>query len=103
MLVTHQVHLLDRCDQVIMVQDGRISAQGSPAELRQQGVDYTGQIAAAQKSQKEDEGDGKGMKKSGSTSSLAGTINISLSYHHIYPLHINPPYLHETNINPFTF
>ena len=41
-------------------------------ELRQQGVDYTGQLAASQKN-KDDE-DGQGMKKSGSTSSLAGAL-----------------------------
>ena len=29
-LVTHQVHLLDRCDQIIMVQDGRITSQVTP-------------------------------------------------------------------------
>ena len=55
-----------------MVQDGRIVAQGSPAALKQQGVDYTGQLAAAQNAAGDEDGQGQGMKKSGSTSSLAG-------------------------------
>lgn len=57
-LVTHQVHLLDRCDLVVVVQEGRIAAQGSPSALRAQGVDFSGE----------------GVKKSASTSSLQGAL-----------------------------
>jgi ATP-binding cassette, subfamily C (CFTR/MRP), member 1 len=43
-LVTHQVHLLDLCDHLIVVDEGRVKYQGSPAELKAQGVDLNALI-----------------------------------------------------------
>lgn len=40
-LVTHHVHLLPRCDHIIILEDGRVKAQGSYAELQNCGVDIT--------------------------------------------------------------
>lgn len=39
-LVTHQVHLLDDCDRIIILRDGKIFAQGSPRELVESGIDF---------------------------------------------------------------
>jgi len=38
-LVTHQVHLLDKCDNIVVIDDGRIRAMGSLLQLRNAGVD----------------------------------------------------------------
>jgi ATP-binding cassette subfamily C (CFTR/MRP) protein 1 len=39
LLVTHQVQYLDECDLTVVLEDGRVRAQGSSAELRGQGLD----------------------------------------------------------------
>jgi ATP-binding cassette, subfamily C (CFTR/MRP), member 1 len=39
-LVTHHVHLLDRCDRVIVLEGGRVQHYGSYADLVAQGVDF---------------------------------------------------------------
>ena len=33
-LVTHQVHLLDACDHIVALEEGRVKSQGSPLEMR---------------------------------------------------------------------
>jgi len=38
-LVTHHVHVLPKCDHVIVIQDGRILAQGSYDSIIEQGLD----------------------------------------------------------------
>ena len=38
-LVTHQVHLIDRCDNVLVFDEGRIKASGNTSELRSLGID----------------------------------------------------------------
>lgn len=38
-LVTHQVHLLNQCDHIIILSDGKIKAQGTFQELQTSGVD----------------------------------------------------------------
>ena len=43
-LVTHHVHLLDRCDSVIVLEGGRIAHQGPYNELVAQGVTFAGAI-----------------------------------------------------------
>jgi ATP-binding cassette subfamily C (CFTR/MRP) protein 1 len=43
-LVTHHVHLLSRCDSVIVLEDGRIKHHGRYADLVKQGVDFAGAI-----------------------------------------------------------
>ena len=43
-LVTHHVHLLDRCDSVIVLKNGRIKHQGKYSDLLAQGVDFAGAI-----------------------------------------------------------
>ena len=40
-LVTHHMHLLPRCDHIIILEDGRVKAQGTYAELQSCGVDIT--------------------------------------------------------------
>jgi ABC-type multidrug transport system fused ATPase/permease subunit len=37
--VTHQVHLLDKCDSIIVIDEGRIKAKGSIVQLRNAGID----------------------------------------------------------------
>jgi len=43
-LVTHHVHVLARCDKVIMLEDGQIKHYGSFEELTAQGVDFAGAV-----------------------------------------------------------
>jgi len=43
-LVTHHVHLLSRCDQVIVMKNGRIEHQGKYEDLISQGVDFAGAV-----------------------------------------------------------
>jgi ATP-binding cassette subfamily C (CFTR/MRP) protein 1 len=43
-LVTHHVHLLSRCNSVIVLDQGRISHQGTYKELIAQGVDFAGAV-----------------------------------------------------------
>ena len=43
-LVTHHVHLLSRCDSVIVLEKGRIKHQGKYSDLVSQGVDFAGAI-----------------------------------------------------------
>lgn len=43
-LVTHHVHLLPRCDSVIVLEKGRIAHHGSYDELVAQGVDFVGAV-----------------------------------------------------------
>ena len=45
-LVTHNVHLLQYCDKVIVLQDGKIKSMGTPAEVEKAGLD----LAALEKS-----------------------------------------------------
>ncbi|XP_058061172.1 ATP-binding cassette sub-family C member 4-like [Anopheles bellator] len=39
-LVTHQVHFLKDADWVVVMNDGRVQAQGTPHELAQNGIDF---------------------------------------------------------------
>jgi ATP-binding cassette, subfamily C (CFTR/MRP), member 1 len=43
-LVTHHVHLLDRCDSVIVMEGGRIKHHGKYSDLIEQGVTFAGAI-----------------------------------------------------------
>lgn len=43
-LVTHHVHVLNRCDKVIVFEHGRIKHQGSYQELIDSGVDFAGAV-----------------------------------------------------------
>lgn len=43
-LVTHHVHVLARCDKVIVLDNGRIKHQGSYSELIASGVDFAGAV-----------------------------------------------------------
>jgi len=43
-LVTHQVHVLSRCDKVIMLEDGQIKHFGNFDDLEAQGVDFAGAV-----------------------------------------------------------
>jgi len=77
-LVTHHVHVLAKCDKVIVFDHGRIKAQGTYQELIDSGVDFAGAIDVSkiQKDDEEEESDdkdtkakvGKGGEKEGSSS-----------------------------------
>ena len=43
-LVTHHVHLLDRCDKVVVLEDGRIKHFGKYSDLVAQGVSFAGAV-----------------------------------------------------------
>jgi ABC-type multidrug transport system fused ATPase/permease subunit len=43
-LVTHQVHLLSRCDSIIVLENGRIKHHGKYEDLLRQGVSFAGAI-----------------------------------------------------------
>lgn len=55
-LVTHHVHLLSRCDSVIVLEKGRIKHHGKYADLVANGVDFAGAIDVS-KLKKKDEKD----------------------------------------------
>eukprot|EP00546_Thalassionema_frauenfeldii_P010811 CAMPEP_0178930692 /NCGR_PEP_ID=MMETSP0786-20121207/21420_1 /TAXON_ID=186022 /ORGANISM="Thalassionema frauenfeldii, Strain CCMP 1798" /LENGTH=1417 /DNA_ID=CAMNT_0020607335 /DNA_START=51 /DNA_END=4304 /DNA_ORIENTATION=- len=57
-LVTHHVHLLSRCDKVIVMKNGRIEHQGKYEDLVNQGVDFAGavDVSKVQDAGKETEG-----------------------------------------------
>lgn len=38
-LVTHQVHLLEKCDNIIVLKNGSVQSQGSAEEIRKAGID----------------------------------------------------------------
>ena len=44
-LVTHQVHLLDQCDMIVILDDGKVKASGSFTELQRSGLDISAYIA----------------------------------------------------------
>jgi len=53
-LVTHHVHLLSRCDTVIVLEDGRIKHRGKYEDLVAQGVDFAGAIDVSRVTAKEE-------------------------------------------------
>ena len=64
-LVTHQVHLLDQCDMIVILDDGKIKASGSFTELQRSGLDISAYIApneadspASAAAEEEEEGNG---------------------------------------------
>jgi ABC-type sulfate/molybdate transport systems ATPase subunit len=46
-LVTHHVHLLSRCDTVIVLKQGRIAHRGKYSDLVAQGVEFAGAVDAS--------------------------------------------------------
>jgi len=72
-LVTHHVHVLSRCDSVIVMENGTIKHQGAYKDLIAQGVDFAGAVDVSKiqkgesKDGDEDNADGKsdGAKKTG--------------------------------------
>jgi len=56
-LVTHHVHILARCDSVIVMENGTIKHQGAYEDLIAQGVDFAGavDVSKIQKSENEEE------------------------------------------------
>lgn len=44
-LVTHQVHLLDKCDRLVVLKDGVVQSQGTPAEVKNAGIDLSEVVA----------------------------------------------------------
>jgi len=65
-LVTHHVHVLPRCDKVLVMEGGRIQHQGTYQELIDRGVDFAGAVDVTKKEEddKEEKGD-KEEKKDG--------------------------------------
>jgi hypothetical protein len=62
-LVTHQVHLLAQCDLVVILDDGRIKAQGNISDLQQSGVDITAYVPSVSTNEKKDEQEGVDEKE----------------------------------------
>jgi ABC-type multidrug transport system ATPase subunit len=82
-LVTHQVHLLSQCDLVLVLDNGRIKAQGSIADLQQSGVDFTTFVTNAstnEHSQTEEDMDKKDPEEGPSIPCLIPYLPSSLSY-----------------------
>lgn len=46
-LVTHHVHLLPKCDLVVILEDGRVKAQGTYQELQKSGIDISAFVPAS--------------------------------------------------------
>merc|ERR1711871_1600575 len=67
-LVTHQVHLLNQCDHIIVLSDGKIKAQGTFHELQTSGVDISNYVEHKEVSSTEDldgeDGEGGGRSSS---------------------------------------
>ena len=56
-LVTHHVHLLPRCDMVLVLDDGKIKALGSYLELRYSGVDIDAYVPSHNEEEEAEEKD----------------------------------------------
>jgi ABC-type multidrug transport system fused ATPase/permease subunit len=54
-LVTHHVHVLSRCDRVIVMDHGTIKCQGTYQELLDQGVDFAGAVDVSKMQKIEEE------------------------------------------------
>jgi ABC-type multidrug transport system fused ATPase/permease subunit len=54
-LVTHHVHVLSRCDKVIVMEHGRIAHQGKYSDLIEQGVVFAGAVQAFKSKNEDDE------------------------------------------------
>jgi len=52
-LATHQLHVLDRCDRIIFMQDGKIDAIGTYDELRSNNRGFIDMLAATKSHEKE--------------------------------------------------
>lgn len=55
-LVTHHVHVLSRCDSVIVMDSGTIKHQGAYQDLLDQGVDFAGAVDVSKIKKSEEEG-----------------------------------------------
>jgi ABC-type multidrug transport system fused ATPase/permease subunit len=60
-LVTHHVHLLSRCDTVIVLEHGRIKHHGRYADLIAQGVDFAGAVDVSKTSNVNNKADDSGV------------------------------------------
>merc|ERR1712176_578477 len=58
-LVTHHVHILSRCDTVIVMEGGTIKHQGTYQDLIDQGVDFAGAVDVSKVQNDEDGEAGK--------------------------------------------
>ena len=69
-LVTHHLHLLDQCDLVVILEEGKVKAAGAPKELSSLGMDleaYTSGLSTTSSSSSSSaaeiiEGDQRGSK-----------------------------------------
>ncbi|KAL3942720.1 MAG: hypothetical protein SGBAC_003127 [Bacillariaceae sp.] len=71
-LVTHHVHVLNRCDKVIVFEHGRIKHQGSYQELIDSGVDFAGAVDVS-KVEKSDAPEAKDISKEAKTDKSKST------------------------------
>ena len=79
-LVTHHVHLLNQCDHIIILSDGRIKAQGTFHELQNSGVDinnYVEHIERDVNAEKEKDEDTKDEQRDSLGGQKSSKSNIS--------------------------
>jgi len=62
-LVTHHVHVLSRCDTVIVMENGTIKHQGPYQELIDQGVDFAGAVDVSKIQNQDEEGEDETKEK----------------------------------------
>jgi ATP-binding cassette subfamily C (CFTR/MRP) protein 1 len=84
-LVTHQLHLLEKCDRVIILENGFVKASGSYKDLARSGIDITAFIPSSSKIEASPEAPmgspirppGK-LKRNISASSAASSVDVDL-------------------------
>ncbi|KAH7821298.1 putative Multidrug Resistance Associated Protein (MRP) [Monocercomonoides exilis] len=65
LLMTNQLQYLDRADNIILLGGGRIAAQGTEKELRDQGIDFSEYIIRSSHSDEDDDEEENGEGKDG--------------------------------------
>uniref|UniRef100_A0A182IVJ8 Uncharacterized protein n=1 Tax=Anopheles atroparvus TaxID=41427 RepID=A0A182IVJ8_ANOAO len=81
-LVTHQVHFLKEADWVVVLNEGRVQAQGTPHELSQSGIDF---VELVERKNEEEDTDGSisgtGGDKRSRRDSRASARSVGSSMH----------------------
>lgn len=80
-LATHQLHVLDRCDRIIFMQDGKIDAIGSYDELRTTNRGFMEMLSATNSHEKKEQEEEEEEEAVETTRPKASRANTKVSVH----------------------